>query len=627
VSKLEENGEKSVIAKDMFIGDKGLEFLIESTKDKHVNTLDLSGCSIKDSLLLSAFLRAPFGLRNLRLQWNELSKSFSHLASSLEGNRTLEELDLRNNKLGPNEASLLANALYKNHTLRRLDLRWNRLAVEGADALASALMESNKTLIDLKLSGNDCESRIPVIESLLQRNREGQRLNETFQDKNQAFARSTAVEQGRLETKVTYYQKYVDEQERELIGAKHDRTSLEKTIEELQGQIQLEKESGIRSRGEVDRLKMESRDLLNEVASLKSRLESVEQENGVLRKNLEHERQQKRVSDSEREALISKSREMELALAQARDSLSTSEAEREEVKADLRVQKAEVMRLTEQYRRMVDDSEERIERDKKERQREDQLSKKRLEDIRLTHEKHLEQVRAEGDASIARLKNENAQLREELSAFEVKERNQSQALTEALKSIRLLEERMSRTEEEGRRATQDAVGRERDQFHRLQGELENEKLKTAMQQTVILDLRARLTQVENNMDELQRAHEADSRRDKFERSQEEQRLLRMLEDSKISLAQSTDSFQAKLQDEHDRSVSLQGQLTQVLQELQTLEMNHRTASIEFKARLESKSDAISALESRLAEMRSFIRQTAAENARKFTAVLGDVDLS
>ena len=70
------------------------------------------------------------------------------LASALEKNATLQELDLLYNDVGAAGAASLASALEKNATLQELDLRHNDVGAAGAASLASAL-ENSATLLRL----------------------------------------------------------------------------------------------------------------------------------------------------------------------------------------------------------------------------------------------------------------------------------------------------------------------------------------------------------------------------------------------------------------------------------------------------------------------------------------------
>ena len=96
----------------------------------------------------------------------------SAIAEALSVNQSLEELDLRNNKIGPQTATQLAHALKHNTYLRRLDLRWNHIGVVGGRALLD-LLKWNKTLVYLDVTGNDVSDDVmKAMELALERNRE-----------------------------------------------------------------------------------------------------------------------------------------------------------------------------------------------------------------------------------------------------------------------------------------------------------------------------------------------------------------------------------------------------------------------------------------------------------------------
>jgi hypothetical protein len=98
------------------------------------------------------------------------SPAFSVFCDALADNKSLIELDLRNNDINHVGGSELSSALKRNTTLRALgmysniiimkiffistDLRWNNVGLIGGRALLS-LCESNSTLNDLQLVGNN----------------------------------------------------------------------------------------------------------------------------------------------------------------------------------------------------------------------------------------------------------------------------------------------------------------------------------------------------------------------------------------------------------------------------------------------------------------------------------------
>jgi Ran GTPase-activating protein (RanGAP) involved in mRNA processing and transport len=94
---------------------------------------------------------------SLSLEWNCVGiweTGINAIADALSVNQSIEELDLRNNKIGPQSASILAHQIKHNTTLRRLDLRWNNVGLVGGRALLDVL-KWNKTVLYLELAGNE----------------------------------------------------------------------------------------------------------------------------------------------------------------------------------------------------------------------------------------------------------------------------------------------------------------------------------------------------------------------------------------------------------------------------------------------------------------------------------------
>jgi hypothetical protein len=126
---------------------------------------------------------------SLRLEWNQIgamhSPAFSIFCDALADNRTLVDLDLRNNDINHVAASELVSALKRNTCLRalgrqekkrltehrlhvclhiciicfflllnKLDLRWNNVGLIGGRAFL-ALFQTNNILHDLQLLGNN----------------------------------------------------------------------------------------------------------------------------------------------------------------------------------------------------------------------------------------------------------------------------------------------------------------------------------------------------------------------------------------------------------------------------------------------------------------------------------------
>ena len=95
-------------------------------------------------------------IRNLKLQHNEISQESDYMAKltgAIRQNTTLLYLDLSDNPswLGDNEAAALADANQKNKSLRGLNLRHCKIKSAGVIALAKAL-EKNSSLVELDMS-------------------------------------------------------------------------------------------------------------------------------------------------------------------------------------------------------------------------------------------------------------------------------------------------------------------------------------------------------------------------------------------------------------------------------------------------------------------------------------------
>ncbi|TPX59880.1 hypothetical protein PhCBS80983_g02141 [Powellomyces hirtus] len=133
------------------------------------DTLDLRGqtATVKDCAALAAALSNDvlFTKINLAdsfldddvLEWNCIGiwqAGVRSLADGLSVNQALEDLDLRNNKIGPEGTQTLAICLKSNMALRRLDLRWNNIGLLGSKAIVD-LLKWNNTLAVVQLAGNE----------------------------------------------------------------------------------------------------------------------------------------------------------------------------------------------------------------------------------------------------------------------------------------------------------------------------------------------------------------------------------------------------------------------------------------------------------------------------------------
>jgi hypothetical protein len=171
-----------VLLGDTLLGDDGCIVLSEALKKNDtIEVLELKGNNIRSdgAIALGKMLKVNQSIKTLVLEWNCLGiweSGFQGLVEPLSMNSTLEDLDLRNNRIGPNGGVYLAKHLKSNTGLKRVDLRWNALGLIGGRALLDAL-KWNQTLLYLDLAGNDIPDDIgKAIEMALDRNRERERL-------------------------------------------------------------------------------------------------------------------------------------------------------------------------------------------------------------------------------------------------------------------------------------------------------------------------------------------------------------------------------------------------------------------------------------------------------------------
>ncbi|XP_072894401.1 NACHT, LRR and PYD domains-containing protein 3-like [Hemitrygon akajei] len=141
------------------ITDSGAEDLISAlSTNRSLTVLDLSGNELGDSgvKLVSVALRNPeckiqkLGLREVSLT----DSGAEDLASSLSTNRSLTELDLSRNELGGSGVKLVSAALGNAECkIQKLDLDDVGLGDAGAEYLASTL-NTNRSLTELNLNEN-----------------------------------------------------------------------------------------------------------------------------------------------------------------------------------------------------------------------------------------------------------------------------------------------------------------------------------------------------------------------------------------------------------------------------------------------------------------------------------------
>nr|KAJ3422966.1 Leucine-rich repeat-containing protein 45 [Polyrhizophydium stewartii] len=181
-----------IVLADAFLGDDGCILIAGALKtNTTVTYLDLRGNSIRadGAIALGQMLKINTALKRqgilfrpghgpcdiLNLEWNCIGiweSGVRAIADALSINQTLEELDLRNNKIGPQASHHIALCLKHNTRLRKLDFRWNNAGLIGGRAFLD-LLKWNVVLMDLDMTGNEIPEDIHRgIASALERNRD-----------------------------------------------------------------------------------------------------------------------------------------------------------------------------------------------------------------------------------------------------------------------------------------------------------------------------------------------------------------------------------------------------------------------------------------------------------------------
>lgn len=94
-------------------------------------------------------------LRFVDLSGNELEEEGAiALAAGLKENQSIQSLVIPENQIGNEGIAVIAHALRQNSTLQTLDISNNNIYEEGAQFLATVLEGQNKTLVELRMTGN-----------------------------------------------------------------------------------------------------------------------------------------------------------------------------------------------------------------------------------------------------------------------------------------------------------------------------------------------------------------------------------------------------------------------------------------------------------------------------------------
>ena len=178
------------------IGDSAAAVLATALETNTTLTnLNLSGNNLGPSGAesLATALKRNTTLTNLNLCGNNLGPAGAgSLATALKRNTILTNLDFSGNNIGPFGAESLATALKTNTTLTNLNMSVNNLGLAGAESLATVL-KTNTTLTNLDLSGNNLgPACTESLATALQKNKTLTNLNLSVNNLGPAGAESLA---------------------------------------------------------------------------------------------------------------------------------------------------------------------------------------------------------------------------------------------------------------------------------------------------------------------------------------------------------------------------------------------------------------------------------------------------
>jgi hypothetical protein len=221
-----------------------------------IKFLELKGNNIhgEGAENLAKMLRQNSSIVSFSLEWNSLglmdTQSFTHFCESLSMNKSLKDLDLRNNQLTHTSALELCSSIETNNTLKTLDLRWNNIGLVGAKGLIQAL-KKNHTLVQLQCTGNNIpDDMSEAIELKISHNREQSKTEKDYAKKTSILTNELQNVQFQKDRQVNLLLSKIDIQEeavrktnralgdkmRKLQNALEDRLS---TVNSLQSRLSI----------------------------------------------------------------------------------------------------------------------------------------------------------------------------------------------------------------------------------------------------------------------------------------------------------------------------------------------------------------------------------------------------
>ena len=189
------------------------------TTNTCIKFLELKGNNIHGEGVehLAKLLRQNASIVSLSLEWNSLglmdTRSLAQFCESLSMNKSLKDLDLRNNQLTHTGALELCTALEANTALKTLDLRWNSIGLVGAKGLVQCL-KKNHSLVQLQITGNNIpDDLVESIELKISHNKEQSKTVKDFANRTSLLTGELHSVQYQKERQVNLLLSKIDKQE------------------------------------------------------------------------------------------------------------------------------------------------------------------------------------------------------------------------------------------------------------------------------------------------------------------------------------------------------------------------------------------------------------------------------
>ena len=134
--------------------------LLGPIDDNTIETIDLEGKTLKDQdiQILALHLGKNTSVMEVNLARNQIGPHAARWIANhlILENKTIETLQLWNNKLCSDGARIIAKAMIKNTSIKALHLGWNSIGDAGASWIAR-MLNQNCTLEELNIRNNDIQ--------------------------------------------------------------------------------------------------------------------------------------------------------------------------------------------------------------------------------------------------------------------------------------------------------------------------------------------------------------------------------------------------------------------------------------------------------------------------------------